>query len=232
MELPPYRVPTIKGLAIHTWERTWQYVKKAGTVILGISIVLWAAMTFPGLPMEQQQDFETRRQAVLNDARHSGDHSVQTTALLSVKDRLSAIDAAEAEAGLRHSFAGRVGIALEGISRYAGFDWRTNIALVGGFAAKEVIVATLGTAYSLGEADSQDSASLSQMLSHSSHWRPLVAISVMVFVMFYAPCFVSVVCIAREAGSWRWGAFSILFNTVLALFLAICVFQAGRLLGF
>ena len=89
-------------------------------------------MTFPGLPIEQQQDFETRRQAVLSSARQSGDHSVQTTALLSVKARLSAIDAAEAEAGLRNSLAGRAGIALEGISRYAGFDWRTNIAPGGG----------------------------------------------------------------------------------------------------
>ena len=51
MELPPYRFPTLRGLAIHTWERTWQYIKKAGTVILGISILLWALMTYPGLPV-------------------------------------------------------------------------------------------------------------------------------------------------------------------------------------
>ena len=65
MELPRYRLPTFKGLAIRTWERTWQYIKKAGTVILGISVILWAMMTFPGLPQDRQQAFEKERQAVL-----------------------------------------------------------------------------------------------------------------------------------------------------------------------
>ena len=238
MELPPYRVPTLKGLAIHTWERTWQYIKKAGTVILGISIVLWAAMTFPGLPTEKRQSFEIQRQTVLAQVPAGAGDQIKAADkappadVQSVRYRLSAIDAAEAEAGLRHSVAGRFGTMIEGISRFAGFDWRTNIALLGGFAAKEVIVATLGTAYSLGEVNPEANVSLSQTLSRSPQWRPLVALSLMVFVMFYAPCFVAVVCIAREAGSWKWGAFSILFNTMLAFFLAIAVFQVGRLFGF
>jgi ferrous iron transport protein B len=232
MELPPYRVPTFKGLAIHTWERTWQYIKKAGTVILGISIVLWAAMTYPGLPDDQRQAFEVQRQALLNElSSPSGDQN-SSAAAPSLQVRLSAIDTQEAETALRNSIAGRMGTTLEVVSGAAGFDWRTNIALVGGFAAKEVIVATLGTAYSLGEVSPGDGASLSRTLARSSHWRPLVALSLMVFVMFYAPCFVSVVCIAREAGSWKWGAFSILFNTVLAFGLAAGVFQVGSLLGF
>jgi ferrous iron transport protein B len=232
MELPPYRVPTFKGLAIHTWERTWQYIKKAGTVILGISIVLWAAMTYPGLPDDQRQAFEVQRQALLNElSSPSGDQN-SSAAAPSLQVRLSAIDTQEAETALRNSLAGRMGTTLEVVSGAAGFDWRTNIALVGGFAAKEVIVATLGTAYSLGEVSPGDGASLSRTLARSSHWRPLVALSLMVFVMFYAPCFVSVVCIAREAGSWKWGAFSILFNTVLAFGLAAGVFQVGSLLGF
>jgi ferrous iron transport protein B len=232
MELLPYRVPTFKGLAIHTWERTWQYIKKAGTVILGISIVLWAAMTYPGLPDDQRQAFEVQRQALLNElSSPSGDQN-SSAAAPSLQVRLSAIDTQEAETALRNSLAGRMGTTLEVVSGAAGFDWRTNIALVGGFAAKEVIVATLGTAYSLGEVSPGDGASLSRTLARSSHWRPLVALSLMVFVMFYAPCFVSVVCIAREAGSWKWGAFSILFNTVLAFGLAAGVFQVGSLLGF
>ena len=232
MELPPYRVPTFKGLAIHTWERTWQYIKKAGTVILGISIVLWAAMTFPGLPDDQRQAFEVQRQALVNALPSSSDDQNSSTAAASIQARLSAIDTQEAETALRNSIAGRMGTTLEVVSGTAGFDWRTNIALVGGFAAKEVIVATLGTAYSLGEVKPGGSASLSQTLAQSSQWRPLVALSLMVFVMFYAPCFVSVVCIAREAGSWKWGAFSIFFNTLLAFGLSTGVFQIGSLLGF
>ncbi|MEZ4600030.1 MAG: ferrous iron transport protein B [Syntrophotaleaceae bacterium] len=215
MELPPYRLPTFRGLLIHTWERTWQYVKKAGTIILAISILLWALMTFPGLPESQQQIFEQQRAAVTATA--AGD----------MEDQLALIDAREAEAGLRHSIAGRVGTALEDVSSLAGFDWRTNIALVGGFAAKEVVVSTLGTAYSLGEVDPEETGSLSRTLANSPHWNPVVAFALIVFTIFYAPCFVTVVCIAKEAGSWKWGAFSIIFNTILAFGLAVLVYQVG-----
>jgi ferrous iron transport protein B len=220
MELPPYRWPTFRGLAIHTWERTWQYIKKAGTVILAISVVLWAIMTFPQLPADIVQGFAAQRAVVADGEPGTAD------------DTLRLIDAGEAEAALRHSLAGRMGIGLERLSRLAGFDWRTNIALVGGFAAKEVVISTLGTAYSLGEVNPDASASLADTLAKAPGWRPLTAISLILFVMFYSPCFVSVVCIVREAGSWRWGAFSIIFNTGFAFAVAVLVYQIGSFLGF
>ena len=119
---------------------------------------------------------------------------------------------------------------MEGISQYAGFDWRTNIALVGGFAAKEVIVATLGTAYSLGDVGAEDSGSLSETLAGEPGWNKIAGLAVMLFVMFYAPCFVTVVCIARESGSWKWGLFSMVFNTLFAFFLAVTVYQVGMMM--
>lgn len=223
MELPPYRLPTFRGLAIHTWERTWQYIKKAGTIILGISIILWAMMTFPGLPDSKLQEFENQRIAV-------------KAAMLSAEandlnERLAAIDSREAEAGLRNSAAGRIGTALEGVSKWAGFDWRTNIALVGGLAAKEVVVSTLGTAYSLGEVDPEESRALSEILAKTPGWSPLAALSLIIFTIFYAPCFVTVVMIVRESGSWKWGAFSIVFNTLVAFLLAVTVYQVGSVMG-
>jgi ferrous iron transport protein B len=237
MELPPYRLPTFRGLLIHTWERTWQYVKKAGTVILGISVLLWAAMTFPRLPEAQIDIFEAQRSAI-----------VSATAIQTVEERdlatggqplstaqleasLADVDARQSAAGLRHSLAGRVGIRLESVSRWAGFDWRTNIALLGGFAAKEVIVSTLGTAYSLGAVDAGAAGSLSGRLAVEPGWRVLTAWSLMIFIMFYAPCFVTVICIARES-SWKWGLFSMVFNTSLAFFLAVTLFQVGTWLGY
>lgn len=240
MELPPYRFPTFKGLLIHTWERTWQYIKKAGTVILGISIILWAMMTFPGLPDGQKQAFDGARQALLATAPPDAAAEIQpaenrqarSEMAIALKSQLLNIDALEAETTLKHSIAGRIGTALETVSRWAGFDWRTNIALVGGFAAKEVVVSTLGTAYSLGNVDPEDTGSLSETLVAVPGWRPLVALSLILFVMFYAPCFVSVVCIAREAGSWKWGAFAMVFNTLLAFTLAASVYQVGVLLGY
>ncbi len=240
MELPPYRLPTFRGLMIHTWERTWQYIKKAGTVILAISVLLWAMMTFPGLPDAEIDRFAQQRSKLLAGASPAVTAEIEAGedgTELSLKarmlaDRLTAIEQKQAEAGLRHSLAGRIGTGLEGLTRLAGFDWRTNIALVGGFAAKEVVVSTLGTAYSLGEVDPEEAGALSDRLAAAPGWSPLVALSLIVFTIFYAPCFVAVVCIAREAGSWKWGAFSMLFNTALAFCLSVTVFQVGSLLGY
>ncbi len=237
MELPPYRFPTLQGLCIHTWERTWQYIRKAGTVILCISILIWAMMTFPGLPQERRDDY-TRRQQQLDLAVASNavqDHEEAAPPVMNdeaVQQAITALQRAEAEEALRHSLAGRLGILLEPISRLAGFDWRTNIALIGGFAAKEVIVSTLGTAYSMGDVAEDETEDLGARLARDPHWNRVTALSAMIFIMFYAPCFVTVVCIAREAGSWKWAAFSMGFNTLLAFFLATLIYQIGtRLTG-
>ncbi|MCP3943813.1 MAG: ferrous iron transport protein B [Desulfobacteraceae bacterium] len=242
MELPPYRLPTFKGLFIHTGERTWQYVKKAGTVILGISILLWAMMTFPGLNKAEKQQFNlkraeiTRGMTVQNTGagalKEAGTHDAVTISpySLAVKQALVQIDLKEAQERLKNSVAGRMGVALEGITKFAGFDWRTNIALVGGFAAKEVVVSTLGTAHSLGKVSPDDTGFLSKRLRTEDGWGPLTAFSLIVFTIFYAPCFVTVVCIAKESGSWKWSAFSVIFNTSLAFGLSVAVYQIGSLI--
>jgi len=239
MELPPYRFPTFKGLAIHTWEKTWQYIRKAGTVILGVSVLLWAMMTFPKLPAQEVQHFAQQRQAVVaaysektaQEADNAADKNLISPEAQELKGKLDAIGADRAEKALRYSFAGKLGTSLERITWLTGFEWRTNIALVGGFAAKEVIVSTLGTAYSLGEVDPEQSGSLSETLAKDPAWNPVMAFALMVFVMFYTPCFVTVVCIAREAGSWKWGAFSMAFNTTFAFLFAVLIYQVGMALG-
>jgi len=87
---------------------------------------------------------------------------------------------------------------------------------VGGFAAKEVVISAIGTAYSLGEVDPEESDSFSEILAKIPGRSPLAALSLIIFTIFYAPCFVTVVMIVRKSGSWKWGAFSIAFNTTLA----------------
>jgi ferrous iron transport protein B len=240
MELPPYRFPTFKGLLIHTWERTWQYIKKAGTIILGISIIIWAMMTFPGLSDSQIKEFQRQRETIMatvppsvaQELKTLNENTELSAEMQNIKDRLTVIDSKEAEAGLRNSIAGRIGTVFESVTQIAGFDWRTNIALVGGFAAKEVVVSTLGTAYSLGGVDPETADSLSETLANDPNWTPLVALSLIIFTIFYAPCFVTVVCIIKEAGSWKWGAFSIIFNTLLAFILATLIFQIGSAMGY
>jgi len=237
MELPPYRFPTLQGLAIHTWERTWQYIKKAGTVILGISILLWAMMSYPELPATRQADFEQQRQhisaavtpAILAEST-SKSEAVSEDAL-TLRHQITVIDRLESEQALRYSIAGKIGLVLEPVSTLAGFEWRTNIALVGGFAAKEVIISTLGTAYSMGDVKAEASDSLGQRLTADPNWNKVVAVSALIFIMFYAPCFVTVVCIAKEAGHWGWAVFSVSFNTIFAFLLAMAVYQIGIRIG-
>lgn len=266
MELPPYRLPTARGLLMHTWERGWQYIKKAGTIILAISILIWAMMTFPSMPEAEQ----ARHDAMIAqlDERVSGaeerviaaggsieepgeepgegigeeagetaaaasgieaEKLPEEIALAQAREALADAQNAKAAEMLQYSFAGRIGTALEPVSRYAGFEWRTNIALLGGFAAKEVLVSTLGTAYSLGEVDPEEATSLAERIrADTETWNMANALSLIVFVLVYAPCAVTLVTIRREAGSWKWALFSMVFSTALAYVLAVAVYQIGR----
>lgn len=237
MELPPYRMPTVVGVLLHTWEKVWQYIKKAGTIILAISIVIWAMMTFPGLDDQKLEKFENQRQviaaaydkSIMTELENVSEETKLTETANELQAKLIVVDAAEAEAALRHSIAGKIGTAMESVTQYSGFDWRTNIALVSGFAAKELIVSTLGTAYSLGEVDPEETDSLSDKLAKSPNWSKATAWALIIFTIFYAPCFVTVVCIARESGSWKWGAFSVVFNTTIAFILSTIIYQLHAL---
>jgi len=289
MELPPYRAPTFKGLLIHTWERTWQYIKKAGTVILGISILLWAMMTYPGLSQERVEYFEGQEKQVqraflshpsvqplvpdvraleeldrlaasllqssaeddsgslepkkgngVSQALHqiffaapsSPEEAEGTirTAYTDYRSRMKTLQAARQREALLSTVAGSMGRALERFTAPLGFDYRLNVALVGGFAAKEVIVSTLGTAYSLEEAEAPEEGSLSRRLRNDPAWNPLRAFALILFTMLYVPCFVTVVSIRRES-SWKWAGFSIVFNLVVAYVVTLAVYQTGLALG-
>ena len=199
MELPSYHRPVLRGVLLHTWERTWMYIRKAGTIILAISIVMWALMYFPRLPEQEAAAIDNPNE--------------------------------RAAAELAHSIAGRLGQTIEPVSHLAGFDWQTNIALIGGFAAKEVVVSTLGSAYAMGEIDAEEATPLSERLARNPAWNPLRAFVLMIFVMIYAPCLVTIAVIRRESGSWKWALFSTAFSTTLAFLLAVFIYQTGNLLG-
>jgi ferrous iron transport protein B len=215
MELPPYRTPTFSGVVIHTWERTWQYIKKAGTVILAISILIWASMTFPSPAPEHEEAFDVRKNAVAVNQSLTEDQKAE---------QLLEIENEDEAAHLENSFAGRLGRSLEVITAPAGFDWRTNIALIGGIAAKEVVISTLGTAYSLGSVD-EESSSLSDRIRNDSHWTMANAVSLLLFTLLYSPCFVTLMVIKQETARWRWLFFSLFFNLGLAMLVSIISYQ-------
>lgn len=225
MELPPYRLPTIFSILMHMWERTWMYLKKAGTIILAISVVIWAAMTFPSLPDSQKAPFEEKVAALESQQKGLQEDSEQYKAL---QDQIDEANNDLAAAQLRYSYGGRIGVAIEPVTKYLGFTWRTNIALVAGVAAKEAVVSTLGTAYSMGEQDPEDAAPLGERLKQDPDFTPAVALSLMIFILFYSPCFVSLVVIKSEAGGWRWLFFSMIVDTIFAAILAFIAYNIGR----
>jgi ferrous iron transport protein B len=237
LELPPYRLPTLSGVLLHAWERTWGYIKKAGTLIVTVTIIIWVMMTFPALPEDEAKTYTDQIVALEAQAEDARDELVKQA----VASRIDEIDGALKTEAMRHSVAGRIGVSLESVSRYIGFDWRTNLALVGGFAAKEVILSTLGTVYakvgvtveSDEESDEEEvvSRKLAASLSVDPAWSRLTALTLMAFILIYAPCFATVVIIAREVG-YRWAVFSLLGSTVWGFVIAFALFQGGRLLGF
>lgn len=225
MELPPYRMPTLMSLLLHCWERAWMYLKKAGTVLVAISILIWAAMTFPGLPEDKSAPFDAQI-AQLEEkiaAIPEGDE-----ARAPIEEELGNVRNELKEEALAFSVAGRLGKAVEPATRPMGFDWRTDIALLAGVAAKEAVVATMGTAYAMGDQDPEDAAPLAERLKGDEAWSKATALSLMLFVLLYSPCFVALVVIRQEAGSWGWVAFSIVFNTALAFAVATAAYQIGR----
>ncbi|MBW2001022.1 MAG: ferrous iron transport protein B [Deltaproteobacteria bacterium] len=257
MELPPYRLPTFKGLLIHTWERTWMYIKKAGTVILAISILLWIMMTFPSLSQDTIDSFNDKKETLIQEflsipevqkITRSGqgiasfdkhyDLYIQGSEKEreivrrydEVKEGIDTIAFDEQRAALEGSFAGIIGKALTTLTHPLGFEYRINIALIGGFAAKEVILSTLGTAYSLGENVSEEPEPLSVRLQKEPGWNQLTAFTLIIFMMLYVPCFVTVVTIKKES-NWHWALFSMLYSLVSAYVVALIVHQAGLFLG-
>ncbi len=260
MELPPYHRPTLKGVVRHTWERTWMYLKKAGTILLAVNIVLWALMYFPRLDEKTAAEFDVKAAAAAGEAERERVLAARSSAELAAsvagaerervltakKSAELAASAAEAErdaviaekkkTALAASAAGRAGGALERVTKPTlGFTWRENIALIGGFAAKEVVVGALGTAYSLGDVDPDEPQRLSERLREEArttkNWNPLRAFTLMVFVMIYAPCVATLVVIRRETGTWKWAAFATLYTTTLAFTVATIIFQVGKLMG-
>jgi ferrous iron transport protein B len=218
MELPPYRMPTVKGVLIHMWERGWLYLKKAGTIILGVSILLWAMTTFPGLSDKEAARFEEMRQTIQAD-NISEDEKVE---------RLVSVDNEEAETALRGSIAGSIGHAMEPFLRPMGFDWKIGTALIGAFAAKEVFVAQMGIVYSVGEAD-EESEPLRDKLKNT--YTPLIGFCIMLFCLVSAPCMATIAVTKRESNSWGWALFQLGGLTLLAYIVTVIVFQIGTLLG-
>jgi len=217
MELPPYKWPLLRVVLRHMWDRSKLFIKRAGTVILGINIVLWGLATYP----------KTDVTALTRE-------SAATVAAAS--PQLTANEIAGEK--LRQSFAGKMGRAIEPIIAPLGFDWKMGIGIIGSFAAREVFVSTMSTVYNVGN-DNPDSttSSLAQTLREQKHtdgtpvYTTLVAVTLMVFYVFALQCVSTVAVVRRETNSWKWPFFQWIYMGVIAWVLAFATYQGGRLLG-
>ena len=208
MELPPYRMPTLRAVVTKMVERSWLYLRKAGTVILGVSILLWVATAYPKIDHYQID-------AQIASGKVVGLSSAEIAAHRAAED-------------LRHSIAGRIGRAIEPVVRPLGFDWKIATGMVGAFAAKEVFVAQMGIVYSFGSDDGQ-SQGLRSALRHD--YSPLVGVSLMLFLLIGTPCMATVAVTRRESGGWKWPLIQFGGLTAIAYVVSFVVYQVGQLLG-
>jgi ferrous iron transport protein B len=230
MELPPYKKPMPKLVLRHMWERSQIFLRRAGTVILGISILLWFLASYPR-NHAVDNEFSLKRQAIISSERALDQ---------SAADQLNDLEREARGEKLRRSFAGHIGRLIEPAIAPLGFDWKIGIGIVASFAAREVFVSTMSTVYNVGQPDDTDQGprTLAQTLREQSRpdgstlYTPLTGLTLMVFYVFALQCVSTVAVVRRETNSWRWPLFQWLYMGVMAWVLAFLTFQGGRLLGF
>lgn len=226
MELPPYRMPTLRAVLIHMWDKSRQYLRKMGGVILIASIIIWFLGYFPQ-NKEREEVFDNEIAQI--DARI--DNKV-----VSEEEGELLKEEVEEQRSIAHqedSYIGRIGKTIEPVMKPLGFDWKISVSLLSGMAAKEVVVSTLGVLYT-GDPENQESLE-ARLLSETKvdgtpTFTPLVVISLLLFVLIYFPCVATIAAIKEESGSWKWGVFSIIYTTGLAWIVAFLVYQIGSLL--
>lgn len=293
MEMPHYHLPTVSGVARRAVDRTWLYVKKVGTVVVAVSVVVYVLLQFPGLDDAREAHYADRAQAAIGrfhkamegnplaaaaadrgalvelmnvyaqykaeklnatgaDASQAldkayadaypafvpflmrgGDAASRTAAraLKTLADERKTLRREMKEERIVNSFLGQIGRGIEPVTRFAGFDWKVNVALLSSFAARESSVATLGVLF---ESADGETATLEERMGaegRAAGYTALGAVAVMLFFALYPPCLATTIMVRVQTQSYRWMLFSILFPTALGLGVASLVFTAGGVLG-
>jgi ferrous iron transport protein B len=224
LELPPYRRPLFRNLAVNVGQQVRSFLVEAGTVILSLTIILWVLLSYPR--MAATTEVFAARQA----------EAASTLSGEALETRSAEIASAQAGQRLRESVAGRLGHVMEPVLEPLGFDWRIGIGILGAFAAREVFVSTLGIVFDIADAD-ESSESLREAL-RTATWpdgrpllTPLTGVCLMVFFVLACQCMSTLSVVARESRSWKWPAFLFAYMTVLAYGVTFIVHQGGRALG-
>ncbi len=224
MEMPPYRMPNLRTVFQNMFTRAWLFLKRAGTVILAISIILWALMYFPRTGSPPYEG------GVAGPVSYAGADGGVLSA--------STGETLPESQQLKNSFAGKLGHAIEPVIQPLGFDWKIGVALIASFAAREVLVSTLSIIYSVGKDENEESETLIGAVRDAKTddgrpvWTPLTALSLMVFFVLAMQCMSTLAVVRRETNSWRWPIFMFAYMTAIAYIGALITYQGGKVLGF
>jgi ferrous iron transport protein B len=252
MELPPYKRPLARVVVRHMWDRSKIFLRRAGTVILGINIILWFLATYPKHPEIETKYAQARAVEIAKinpNAKTAAEIDAATENLKAnakksdlenqVSDSLDTLDKDEAGEKLRESFAGKMGRAIEPVIAPLGFDWKMGIGVITSFAAREVFVSTMSTVYNVGSGEDENTKTqLIETLKQQKHadgttvYTPLLAVTLMVFYVFAMQCASTVVVVRRETNTWKWPLFQWAYMGVLAWGLAFVTLHVGHWLGF
>jgi ferrous iron transport protein B len=223
MELPPYRVPTIRSIFKHVSFRTSLYFKKIGGVILIASIIVWILSNFPR-SLAYTKDYKGEI-SIIEKSGLTTDKKEESVSRLMLEQK--------SEQHTR-SFMGIIGRSIEPVMNPLGFDWHLSVSILSGLAAKEVVVSTLGVIFQVDDNSGRNSLVEKIQSQKDSNGRtvftPLIAFSFMLFILTYFPCVGVVAAIRRESGSWKWAAFTVFYTTGIAWLLSFTVFQIGKML--
>lgn len=228
MELPPYRIPTIRNTLRHMWFKGSQYLRKMGTVILVASVIIWALGYFPR-KVNYSADYDSLIASV------SSDNSLTEERRNDLVDSLTIRKTSEHQ---EKSVIGRLGRFIEPAILPLGFDWKIGVSILTGMAAKEIVVGTMGILYHADAGSGKGIAGLTEKLQLQVHTRgklegervftPVVAYGFMLFILIYFPCVAVIAAIRKEAG-WGWAFFAMFYTTAIAWVVAFIVYQGGRL---
>jgi ferrous iron transport protein B len=239
MELPPYRIPTLRATYMHVWNKSGQYLKKMGGVILLASIVIWALGYFPrksGNEVIFHQKIKATEIAYIEKISAS---LPSDTAMLN-KEKLTAIKNIELDMESHrqeNSYIGKIGHFVEPLMRPLGFDWKMSVSLLAGTAAKEIVVSTMGVIYQADDNADEHSSALINKLKNEKYktdikkdefvYTPLAGFSFLMFVLIYFPCVAVFAAVKKEAGGIKWALFLAVYTTLLAWVVSFLVFQIG-----
>ncbi len=243
MELPPYRIPTVKSILLHMWHKAQQYLQKMGGIILIASILIWALGYFP-----RDENFDAKYKAQLskiNDNFEMKQKSLQSDSLkinklIVEKDSLiKNIESSLESERQSNSFIGRLGHGVEPVLRPLGFDWKMGVSLIAGIAGKEIVVSTMGVLYQAGSNADEKGETLKTRIKNETYisgekigqkvFTQKSSFSFLLFILIYFPCIASVTAIKRESGKWKWAIFTMVYTTSIAWLVSFVFYQVASL---